>query len=76
MIIDKIKEIVNQSKQIKIKMYSLEYTIKQLENCVVIYANLYPHQVSKYDNLDELFNNFTIYNETITENLDRLTIVE
>ena len=76
MVFNKIKEKLAANKKIQIKIYSLDYTIEEQDNNLVIYANLYPKQKSSYKTIEELFNNFTIYNESILDNIDRVSIIE
>ena len=40
--INEVKEKLITNKKIQIRVYSLDYTIEQLDDNVVIYANLYP----------------------------------
>lgn len=75
MILNEIKEKLATNKKVQIKIYSLDYTIEEQTDDIVIYANLYPKQKSFYKTIDELLNNFTIYNESIIENIDRVTIL-
>lgn len=53
-------------------MYGLDYTIETVDDGVEIYMDLYSNKKSKYDNLDILLKNYTIYNETIESNDDRI----
>ena len=76
MILNELKEKLATNKKLQIKIYSLEYTIEeQSDDIVVIYANLYPNQKSSYKTIEELLNNFTIYNESIINNIDKVVIM-
>lgn len=75
MIIEKIKDIFNNNSEVHFKIYTLEYTIKKDNDNVIIYADLYNGKKEIYNSLDELLNNFTIYNETLIENEDRIIII-
>ena len=76
MILNEIKEKLATNKKIQIKIYALDYTIEEQTNNIVIYANLYPKQKSSYKNIDELLTNFTIYNENILDNINRVSIID
>lgn len=55
----------DSNNRIRFKLYSLEYLIERVDNYVQIYAIDYPTRKSKYSSLEELMNNFTIYNEPL-----------
>lgn len=75
MILNEIKEKLANHKKVQIKIYSLDYTIEEQTDDIVIYANLYPKQKSSYKTIDDLLTNFTIYNENILDNINRVTII-
>lgn len=61
---------------IKFKLYSLEYVVEQKENCVEIYAIYYENRKKQYNSLDELMNNYTVYNEPIINQFNRIIVLE
>ena len=61
--------------RIKFKLYSLEYLIEKVDNYIQIYAIDYPTRKSKYNSLEELVNNFTIYNEPLVILLNNIKII-
>ena len=72
---ESIKNEFTANNRIKFKLYSLEYLIEQVDNYVQIYAIDYPTRKSKYNSLEELFNDFTVYNEpliTLTNNIKNI----
>ncbi len=73
--INEVKEKLITNKKIQIRVYSLDYTIEQLDDNVVIYANLYPNQKKSYRTIEELLDNFTIYNENIIDNIDSIVSI-
>lgn len=75
MVVDKIKEIFQKDREVKFKMHSLEYIIKEENNRVLVYPLLYPQRKSVYCNLENALNYYIIYNESIIENQDRITIL-
>ncbi|UKI27092.1 MAG: hypothetical protein L6V91_10515 [Bacilli bacterium] len=47
-----------------------------IDNNVVIYPEIYPQRKSKYFSLDAVMSYFTVYNEPLIENIDRINIIE
>lgn len=70
--IDLIKEKLNASEQVKFKLYSLEYVIEKKDNRYIIYAILYPDKKNSYTTIDDLLDNYTIFNENIRDNEPRI----
>lgn len=70
--VENLKKVFNLNGNVKFKMYGLDYTIETVDDGVEIYMDLYSNKKSKYDNLDILLKNYTIYNETIGSNDDRI----
>lgn len=71
--VNKIKELFVANKEVHFKLFSLDYTIKQFDdNVVIIYADIYSGRPSKYNTIDELLNNYTIYNEILSDNDNRI----
>lgn len=70
--IDNIKTIFNQKREVHFKLYSLDYTIKEDNSEILVYADLYDNKKESYNTIDEALNNFTIYNESIIQNQDRI----
>ena len=66
----------DSSNRLKFKLYSLEYLIEKVDNYVQIYAIDYPTRKSKYNTLEELVNNFTIYNEPLVTILNSAKIID
>ena len=76
MVYEDFKNIFVTSKIIKFKLYSLEYVVEQKENCVEIYAIYYENRKKQYNSLDELMNNYTVYNEPIINQFNRIIVLE
>jgi len=70
--IDNIKTIFNEKKEVHFKLYSLDYTIKEVDNKIFVYADLYDNKKESYNTIDEALNYFTVYNESIIENQNRI----
>ena len=62
-------------KTIKFKLYSMEYVVEQKENHVEIYAIYYEKRRSQYNSFKELFDNYTVYNESLITLLDRIVLL-
>lgn len=74
--IDKIKALLQEKKEVKFKLYSLEYVIKQNDNIFEIYSPTYLNDVRKYNSIDELLNSFSVYNINLIDSQDRIIIIE
>ena len=70
--IDVIKERLNTNNQVKFKLYSLDYIIEKIEDRYVINAILYPDKKNSYSTIDQLLDNYTIFNENIRDNESRI----
>ncbi|MBP3841568.1 MAG: hypothetical protein IK997_05600 [Bacilli bacterium] len=75
MVYDDIKKIFITNNKLKFKLYSLEYIVEQKENCVEIYAIYYENRKKQYNSFDELMNNFTVYNEPLINQMNRIQII-
>ena len=74
--INELKDHYEKNNKIKFKLYSLEYLIERVDNYVQVYAIDYPTRKSKYFSLDELMNNFTVYNEPLITLIDNIKTIE
>ena len=70
--IDNIKTIFNEKMEVHFKLYSLDYTIKEDNGKILVYADLYDNKKETYNTIDEALNYFTIYNESIIQNQNRI----
>lgn len=66
--VENIIKLFNENGEVHFKLFSLNYTIKKSNQNVIIYADLYDKRKSYYKDINELLNNFTIFNETIKDN--------
>lgn len=74
--IEKIEKILNEKGKVKIKLYSLIYSIELLNDKYIIYADYYDNNKKEYYSLLELLNCYQIYNENIIENIGRIILYE
>ena len=70
--IEQVKTIYNKNGKVMFTVYGLDYTIKNIDNGVVIFVDLYPNKKSWYNNIDSLLKNYNIYNENIESNDQRI----
>lgn len=70
-----IENILSNNKMIRLRIYTLEYKI-EFNDKYIIYHILYQNRKYSYNSLKELFENYTIYNEPIIQNIDRIKIIE
>ncbi len=75
MVLNELKEKYEKNNEVKFKLFSLEYVIQNVDNNVVVYPLLYSNRKSTYSTLDEALNYYTIYNESIIENIDRVILL-
>ena len=69
-----LENIFKSSGELKFKLYSLEYIIKKVNNGVEVYAELYQTRKKVYSSFQEAMNNFTVYNESLVDNIDRIKL--
>ena len=76
MFLNELKERYEKNNEVRFKMFNLEYIIQKTDNNVIVYPLLYSSRKSIYSNLDDALNYYTIYNESIMNNLDRINFCE
>jgi len=69
-----LENIFNSSNELKFKLFSLEYIIRKIDNGVEVYAILYQNRKKVYSSFQEAMNNFTVYNESLVDNIDRIKL--
>lgn len=70
-----LENIFNTSNEIKFKLYSLEYIIRKIDTGVEVFAILYQNRKQTYSSFSDAMNNFTVYNESLIDNIDRIQII-
>lgn len=75
MVLNELKERFEKNGEVRFKLFSLEYIIKKVDNKIEIYPSLYSNRKSIYPTLDDALNNFTVYNESIIESIDRVILL-
>ena len=71
---NKLCSLFNEKNKLQFKLYSLEYKVEMIDNKVVIYAIYYEKDKHYYNSLEELMNNYTVYNEPLVNQMDRIII--
>lgn len=75
--VEKLKDKLAKNNKVMFKLYSLEYVIELVDNNYVqIYSPTYSNNIRKYNNINELLNNFRVYNETLLESENRIVVYE
>lgn len=67
-----LENIFNSSNEVKFKLFSLEYIIRKVDTDVEVFAVLYKNRKKTYSSFSEAMNNFTVYNESLIENINRI----
>lgn len=76
MTIEKIKNRLAKDNKVVFKLYSLEYIIEIINNNIQIYPLSYPTDIKIYNTLEDLLNNFRVYNESLVDAEDRIVVYE
>lgn len=74
--IEKIKNILAKDNKVTFKLYSLEYVIELVDNHVQIYSPTYMNDIKNYSTINDLLNNFKVYNEPLIEAEERIIVYE
>lgn len=75
MVLNELKERYEKNNEVKFKLFSLEYIIQKNDNGVEVYPLLYSNRKNLYSSLEDALNYYTIYNESIIENIDRVILL-
>ena len=65
----------NTSSEVKFKLFSLEYIIRKIDTGVEVFAIMYQIRKQVYSSFKDAMNNFTVYNESLVDNMDRIQII-
>lgn len=68
MVLEKIETILNDKNKIEFKLYGVKYTIEKTEDSFSIYHTSNDLRQTKYLSLNELFKEYTVYNEALEDN--------
>lgn len=71
-----LKQLFETNQKLHLKLYSLEYNIEVFDNKVVIYAIYYEKNKKYFNSFDELINNYTVYNEPLINQLNRIKVLD
>ena len=73
---NELQSLFDSKNKIRFKLYSLEYSIEKVDNFIEVYAIDYSTRKSRYNSFKEAMQNFKVYNEPLTAQLDRISIIE
>lgn len=65
MSIKSLTEKLEADKEIKFRLYNMEYIIKYKQKKYITYPTLYERNAFSYDSLEDLVNNYKIYGDSI-----------
>lgn len=68
MVKQQLNEIINKNGKVLFRLFGVSYTIEKIDNSYYIYQTYNNLRQKKYTSLDDMFNSYTIYNETLEEN--------
>ena len=71
-----LKQLFETNQKLHLKLYSLEYNIEVVDNKVVIYAIYYEKNKKYFNSFDELINYYTVYNEPLINQLNRIKVLD
>lgn len=72
--IQQIKEKLNLSNEVEFKLYSMIYTISKKDDRYYIISDIYDGHIHSYDTIDNLFDNYMIYGESIKMNESKINL--
>lgn len=73
-IISELTNKLNTNGRVMFKLYSLDYIIEKINDKFTIYPEIYPpKEKQEFNSLQELLDNYYIYNESISNNLERVS---
>lgn len=73
---EELKKNFELNNKLKFKLYSLEYIIEQIDDKTVIYPEIYYQRKESFFSFDAVINHYTVYNEPLIQNIDRIKLIE
>lgn len=72
-----LTSIIETKGKVKFTLYSLNYVIEKKDEKFVIYPELYLGKSTReYQSINELLENYKIYNENIMDNIYKISRIE
>ena len=65
--VDEIRRLFNRRGKVTFKLYGMEYIIIKNSNSASIYSTIYNERIFRYNDLDTLLANYTVFNENIID---------
>ena len=72
---DEIVTIFQENRKIKFMLYNIEYFVIEVGGTVEIYPINDETRKKVFKNLDDLMNNYLIYNESLKKYLDDIIVI-
>lgn len=73
---ESIKNEFESNSRVKFKLYSLEYLIERVDNYIQVYAIDYATRKKQYKSFDDAINNFTVYNESLASQINKISLIK
>lgn len=73
---DELVKKFNETKLIKFRLFCLDYTISQNNDLIEIKSPYTEKRTNKFKTLDELLNNYTVYNESLRSQINKIKFLE
>ena len=71
---EELENIFNTSNEVRFKLFSLEYVVRKTDAGVEAFAELYQAKKKTYSSFADAMNNFTVYNESLVDNIDKIKV--
>ena len=71
---EELENIFNTSNEVRFKLFSLEYVVRKTDAGVEAFAELYQAKKKTYLSFADAMNNFTVYNESLVDNIDKIKV--
>ena len=72
---EELENIFNNSNEVRFTLLGLEYVIRKSYTGVEVFAKLYQSTKKVYSSFNEAMNNFTVFNESLIDNIDRIIVL-
>ena len=72
---EELENKFNNYGEVRFNLLGLEYVIRKIDAGVETFAKLYQSNKKIYSSFSESMNSFTVFNEPLIHNIDRIKIV-
>ena len=74
--VEKIIKIFEEKKEVRFKLFNLEYIIKEQQNKIAVYPLLYNKHKKYFNSLEDALNNYIVYGDRLSEIINRIDIID